>query len=939
MSLALYIDLEKAAVMRAGKKTPKAGAPPKISTPKAAGAGDSPDVEGPAKPKLAGPPEGSYSWKKKDGPRPPPNAVGWQQAENGTWYKMAGSGKAAQPSEEGKVDPKADIAAEKDVALKQPTTPSAEMAESSAAASPELAGDSPETQQAVEESRAAQVEEKIGDALVDAGVADKDQVAAALEKTAKQEVSDQREAGTGKEEAAPAAEKKPKKVTKTKERKTQTQKNKAERTKRAAERADSNIGTEVNRDSFFAKIKEAEEATEAGDHELADSLYHEASLELSREKRKKVETKAKDKAEAAAKEKAEKDKKAEDAANEDVKKKAARAKAREERKNTQHASQRESLTNKAEGQKASLEEKAATVAAEADRTKYDEYMKHGQGLLDAGYPEGASEHFQTAKLHLIESEQKFKKEKAATDKVAGQKRKLEQREANLDPGIDRTQYNENMKRASEILENGLPGVDIDKTYANEVAAKLIQDAEDSLSAAKQNFKQEASETRAADKEEAKAQQEEAKAQNKAQKEEAKALEKEDKELAKQEAADAKDKAADAKTGGAKSALDAFNTGRGAGEAVADATNAPGAAGNLVTSTVTAGTVGAAKLGHHLLSDEGEKEQTAAQKEDAKAGGTAQGSLGGSDSEAGKSKEASPTKPTSSTKPIGKQRIKSAKTKQKGAVGNRRINIGKSMRDVSLGQIKQILQNRGVDLAEKDYSINSVRRGAEEELEHTDDVNEATKIAIDHLEEKPHYYKRLDIAMETPLHELMELDDTKKAMNGLYIDLKKAGAVSNSSSSSAGDTSDPYQQAREYNESFSEKKTGVGAGAVPADSVAKVDEENSLQEELESAREQDAERSQRQGLTPDDEDDTEDGADEETQKGIGVDFIALANVAKVVKSINISRVTPVEMEFLTTELGYTLEDVEKGLAKITGRNRDIFSKWLCGRMHKSINVLR
>jgi len=178
----------------------------------------------------------------------------------------------------------------------------------------------------------------------------------------------------------------------------------------------------------------------------------------------------------------------------------------------------------------------------------------------------------------------------------------------------------------------------------------------------------------------------------------------------------------------------------------------------------------------------------------------------------------------------------------------------------------------------------------------------------------------------------------KSMDGLYIDLRKAGAVSNSSSSSAGDTSDPHQSAREYNESFSERKTGSGA-AVPADSVAKVDEENSLQQELEEGRKQDAARAQREGLTPDNEKEEEEEETEEAQKSIGIDFVALANVAKLVKSINKSKVTPVEMEFLTLELGYTLEDVEKGVAKITGRNRDRFSNWLCGRMQKSINVLR
>jgi hypothetical protein len=47
----------------------------------------------------------------------------------------------------------------------------------------------------------------------------------------------------------------------------------------------------------------------------------------------------------------------------------------------------------------------------------------------------------------------------------------------------------------------------------------------------------------------------------------------------------------------------------------------------------------------------------------------------------------------------------------------------------------------------------------------------------------------------------------------------------------------------------------------------------------------------------------------------------------------------EIEFLTEVLGYTHEDVNKGLARIVGRDRSLFNEWVCERLHKSVAELR
>jgi hypothetical protein len=48
--------------------------------------------------------------------------------------------------------------------------------------------------------------------------------------------------------------------------------------------------------------------------------------------------------------------------------------------------------------------------------------------------------------------------------------------------------------------------------------------------------------------------------------------------------------------------------------------------------------------------------------------------------------------------------------------------------------------------------------------------------------------------------------------------------------------------------------------------------------------------------------------------------------------------PREQEFLREVLGYSQEEIIKGLAVITGPNRRLFSKWLCDRLQDSTEEL-
>lgn len=577
-----------------------------------------------------------------------------------------------------------------------------------------------------------------------------------------------------------------------------------------------------------------------------------------------------------------------------------------------------------------LVEQASRTSSSVDRSVFDKYMETVKEYQDEGKFDEAAELLKDAKVELNQETLKAKKKeveakkkerdaeakkkleeskkkaadiKATKDenvraKASEQQKKAEEK-AKADAEKKETQQNKAAKSSQKKLLDRiakLPQEDLDLDAANaaldeaneqlkngnyEGAQDFFEDADRRVSEAEREFKtqqDEKKQTERADQEEKRATEKQAAEEKRGAEKQAAKEEKQQKEEARAAEKQAAGQATTQKKQERESAQAAYQTGKAGeqfGEALADADvhGARGAAGAL-----EAGATGTVTMGHHLLKDEesGDKE---AKKEDEKQGGTNQSSL------------------------------------------------GKAMKSIPVTQIEQILKDFRIDLAHKDYSLQSVHRGAEEELEHTDDVREATKIALDHLEEKPQYYKRLDIAMEAPLRKLTKLG---KSLNLYISDLNKAPGVSNGSSSSATDTSDEYQQKLKYNSSFASGPTGTQA-RIPSDDDPEKGRSwhadgETVQEDLEAERDENDDRAQAEGLVP------------KVQKS-GGDFEQLNRSLRIIKAIRPSSLSAVEVEFLTTQLNYTLEDINKGTARITGLNRDRFSRWLCDRMHKSINSLR
>ena len=483
--------------------------------------------------------------------------------------------------------------------------------------------------------------------------------------------------------------------------------------------------------------------------------------------------------------------------------------------------------------------------------------------------EAAKKKEEAAKKKKDEASQKAaEKEKAAAEKAKeASKKKADSAQKKVLDREAKMDGDVDRSGVDEYLEAAQRAVD-DEDF--EAAREFYEDADRELSRAEKTFKNEQAAQKEAAKQEAVAQKEAAKQEAVKQKEADKAQKQEDKEDAafdkKQEAA-AKEAAKEPRS--KKTAMSAFNTGRRVGEVVATGEETPM---NPVGGTVRAGVAGTAKLGHHLLKDDKKQED-----------------------------------------------------KPKGHVSQ--SSLGKSMNSIPLAQVEEVLDDMGINPAHEEFSLQSVHRGAEHELEHTSNVKEAVQIAIDHLKEHPRYYKRLDIAMEVPLTELTKLEATRKS--GLYLDLNKATNISNGSSSSAGDTDNTFQEIREYNESYARPRTGTQA-VMPNDDDPDVGKEwdgtgETLDEELQEERDQDEERAKKQNLIPDTLDKS-------------LDFKHLHDVSNLIKSIKTSRVTNAEHDFLT-ESGYTEEDIVKGYARIQGRDRGKFSDWLVNRMNKSINALR
>lgn len=164
---------------------------------------------------------------------------------------------------------------------------------------------------------------------------------------------------------------------------------------------------------------------------------------------------------------------------------------------------------------------------------------------------------------------------------------------------------------------------------------------------------------------------------------------------------------------------------------------------------------------------------------------------------------------------------------------------------------------------------------------------------------------------------------------LYIDLLKAEIPSR------GKDTPPEDQSRdEYESSYGRRYEGVAAGEANDPDHPEVgnnwqhDEDDSVVADAEEKR---AARKK--------------GKKDETKKSLSSGLTEISGLS-IMESVNKSLTnfarsrlpSPTEQEFLREVLGYSQEEINKGVAVITGRNRRLFNRWLCDRMHTSTDTL-
>lgn len=178
----------------------------------------------------------------------------------------------------------------------------------------------------------------------------------------------------------------------------------------------------------------------------------------------------------------------------------------------------------------------------------------------------------------------------------------------------------------------------------------------------------------------------------------------------------------------------------------------------------------------------------------------------------------------------------------------------------------------------------------------------------------------------------------------YIDLNKAGGQVPSTATS---TVDDRQAARNYNESFSRRSSGVAGNDTQEDPQqgGKWSHDEPLDDELEADRKRDTQIAQERGIVS--------KPAEDTKKSETVEI--LKSLTSVLRN-RVSTPTESEIEFLTTQcyksesvltdygtektvrVNYTKDDVMKGYARIEGADRVRFNAWLSERFQKSLGKL-
>lgn len=107
----------------------------------------------------------------------------------------------------------------------------------------------------------------------------------------------------------------------------------------------------------------------------------------------------------------------------------------------------------------------------------------------------------------------------------------------------------------------------------------------------------------------------------------------------------------------------------------------------------------------------------------------------------------------------KKRLRGIATASKKLANEDVTMTGSLDQDYVAGKLEKIAKKHGVGSKELRQQLDM---GLEVEKEHTDDMDVATKIALDHLDEKPNYYTKLKAVEEATDAELYQLHDKKVA---------------------------------------------------------------------------------------------------------------------------------------------------------------------------------
>lgn len=169
---------------------------------------------------------------------------------------------------------------------------------------------------------------------------------------------------------------------------------------------------------------------------------------------------------------------------------------------------------------------------------------------------------------------------------------------------------------------------------------------------------------------------------------------------------------------------------------------------------------------------------------------------------------------------------------------------------------------------------------------------------------------------------------------LYLDLIKAGQMA-----SSGTTAKKEDQAVASDaESYLERRPGVAnegsAGYDDPDHGKKwTHGGETLDDKVEQQRQARNKKAQDRNLVPSDEEAGLKKAFEDSS----LDMIKSLD-SGLRNTLGLNTLSQTEVDFLHLVKGYSHEDISRGRVAITGRDRQLFSSWLCDRVQKSLDGL-